>query len=214
MPTPIAVCLEDLTRPQEDDRFLKCVALGGRGPGLRISSTGDVRWKEEQGGAVACELWVSADERLILFRPEGAVRVAVHRAGRSLAVPEGKPVVVVHGDIVDGTDAGWARKVHVHGRASAVSAPSTFRRGVAKAVAAAAMSAAVVATSCGGATETSPDPVEIRDEPPSMTEVPPPDESQPEETPPPQEETQPPPDPDPEPIEVREEPPEPPLPDK
>ena len=50
---------------------------------------------------MTCELWVSADDRLILYRPEGADAVAVSRAGRSLDVPSGKPVVLIDQDQID-----------------------------------------------------------------------------------------------------------------
>ena len=92
MPKPIAICIEDLGS-EPKTRYLRCVALPGRQPGLRLDKAGSVLWQSDDG--VSCELWVSADERLILYRPEAKASgpVTLHRAGRSLDVPFGKSLV-------------------------------------------------------------------------------------------------------------------------
>lgn len=161
MPNPLAICIEELG--QAETKYMRCVALPGRQPGLRLDEAGRVLWQSEDG--VSCELWVSADERLILYRPEGAMLVTLHRAGRSLDVPCGKPVVVIDKDQVD---VGARRlRIHIHGQAPSVAAPSPLPSEphllgrLAQAVAATAVIGAVVAT--GGCTDQS---IEVRQTPP------------------------------------------------
>jgi len=119
MPLPRAICIEDLSSG-EGDRFLRCVALPGRQPGLRVSTQGAVLWKS--GDDIACELWVSGDDRLILYRPTGAAPVRVERRKRSLDVPFDKPVVLLDQDVVQVGDR--VLRVHMHGAATTVRAPS------------------------------------------------------------------------------------------
>ncbi len=154
MPEPLAICLEDLDATDPDLRYLRCVALVGRRPGLRVDRRGDVTWCT--GDEVGCELWVSADDRLMLFRPAGAVGVLLRRAGRSLDVPEERPVVALHQDSVE--VGGRRLRLHVHGRAPSVQAPSPLRRRrAATAGLAAAMALAVTGFGdCG--TEPPPEP--------------------------------------------------------
>jgi len=156
MSRPLAICIEDLDAQSGIAKYTRCVALPGRQPGLRLDETGRVLWQSDD--RVSCELWVSADERLILYRLEGATHVTLHRAGRSLDVPFGKPVVVIDQDQID---VGPRRlRVHVHGEAPSVVAPSPlpsrlrpFDR-VTQAAAAAAVIGAVAATgSCTVSTE-------------------------------------------------------------
>ena len=177
MPKPMGVCIEDLEARPGEPRYVRCVAVPGRQPGLRLDTGGEVLWRNDED--VACELWVSADHRLILYRPGGAAAVTVSRAGRSLDVPYGKPVVLIDQDQVD---VGVRRlRVHVHGEAPAVSAPSVLApqqgtlAGLARAAAVAAtIGAAAVAGGCGknDADAKAKPPVEVRDQPPSM-EAPP-----------------------------------------
>jgi hypothetical protein len=155
MPQPLAICLEDLDAAI-DERFLRCVAVPGRRPGLRVDAAGAVLWRSDE--RVACELWVSADDKLILFRPAGAAAVRVTRAGRSLEAPEEKPVVLRAADEV--AVGGRRLRVHVHGPSSSVVAPSplpaaerpgSFRRAAAVvAVGAALGAAATLGAGCGG----------------------------------------------------------------
>jgi len=80
-----AICIEDLDAVSEASKYLRCVALPGRQPGLRLDETGNVQW--QAGDVLSCELWVSADDRLILYRQEGMLPVVLRRGGRSLDVP-------------------------------------------------------------------------------------------------------------------------------
>jgi hypothetical protein len=163
MAKPLAICVEDMGS-QAKTRYMRCVALPGRQPGLRLDEAGQVVWQSEDG--VACELCVSADGRLVLFRPEGAVPVSVHRTGRSLEVPCGKPVFVIDKDEMD---VGERRlRIHVHGEAPLVVAPSPlqaktrpFRR-LAQAATAVAIAGSVSAVGCKE--------IEIRDQPPVEVE--------------------------------------------
>lgn len=177
MPTPIALCLEDLAASTNRPRFTRCTALAGGGLGLQLDHQGDICWQQPAAGV--CELWVSADERLMLFRPAGAPPVGVHRAGRSLDAPVGKPVVLLNQDELS---VGPRRfRLHVHGQAPVVQAPealapTAFRAVIGRAAAAMAMGAAVAAQG-----------IEVLANPPKVAAPPPP--------------------PPPPPIEVRETPP-------
>ncbi|MBI5499047.1 MAG: hypothetical protein HY907_02315 [Deltaproteobacteria bacterium] len=173
MPKPLAICIEDLEPRDEGRRYLRCVAVVGRRPGLRVTGAGAVIWRSDDG--VACELWVSGDDKLILYRPEGAPAVVCRRAGRSLDVPAGKPVVLLDQDEFD---AGGRRlRVHVHGVARVVHEPSFLpvprpASGLPKAAAAAvALSAALGAADCKKAKE-EPAEVEVRTEPPMVAPAP------------------------------------------
>lgn len=150
MPKPLAICIEDL-EPQPETKYLRCVALPGRQPGLRLNNAGYALWQSDDDAS--CELWVSADDRLILYRPEDKSPVTLRRAGRSLDVPLGKPVVVLDKDQID---VGTRRlRVHVHGQTTSVAAPSPLpssrSRGygrLTQAVATAAVIGAIAATGC------------------------------------------------------------------
>jgi hypothetical protein len=155
MPEPLAICIEDLDPRTPGDRYLRCVAVPGRRPGLRVDRAGRVLWKSDE--AVACELWVSADDRLILYRPEGAAAVVCRREGRSLEVPAAKPVVLLDQDRID--VGSRHLRVHVHGRAPAIAPPSLLPvrsgagAGRVAAAAALALGAAVGAVDCKKAGE-------------------------------------------------------------
>jgi len=211
MPTPMAICLEDPGARAPGERYLQCVAVVGRQPGLRVDRGGTVLWRSEE--AAACELWVSLDEKLILFRPAGAAAVTVRRAGRVLDVPAGKPVVLIDQDEFE---VGAKRlRVHVHGAAPAIVGPSFLpapeRKGAGRRSAAAVALGAVLggaALAGAGCPQTPPaqprpdesqagdageqEDIEVRVAPPTVMPMPPPP---------------PPPPPPPEPIEVRENPP-------
>ena len=161
MPKPLAICIEELD-PSEST-YTRCVALPGRQPGLRLDSGGQVMWQIDDD--VSCELWVSADDRLMLYRPEGAAPVALQRAERSLEVPCGKPVVVLDQDLVS---VGSRRvRIHVHGEAPATAAPTllptapgTLRRIAEGLSMTLAVGLTVAAVGCA--------PIEIREAPPSV----------------------------------------------
>ena len=169
MPKPLAICIEELD--SSEAKYIRCVALPGRQPGLRLDKTAQVLWQSDDG--VSCELWVSADERLILFRPEGADSVVLDRAGRTLDVPYGKPVVVIDQDQV--SVGGRRVRIHFHGEAPSVTAPSPLPSRsqplgrLARTLAATAILGATVAAS--GCAE---QPLEVRITPPQPTAPPPP----------------------------------------
>ena len=156
MPKPLSICIEDLGAANEEERYTRCVALPGGQPGLGLDPAGHVLW--QTGCPVACELWISADDKLILRRPDGAPVVRVSRLGRSIEAPFGKPVVLLDQDEIDVSGRGF--RVHVHGEAQAVHPPTPLRQKLKRAAgiaAAVALSAAPVAAS---------EPVEVRDHPP------------------------------------------------
>jgi hypothetical protein len=165
MPKSMAICIEDLDS-QPKTKYLRCVVLPGRQPGLRLDKAGSVLWQSDDG--VSCELWVSADERLILYRPEARVPVTLHRAGRSLDVPYAKPVVVIDKDQID--VGSRHLRIHVHGEAPSVAAPSPLPSRprpldrLAQAAATAAVIGAVAAT--GGCTD-----IDVRENPPEPIEI-------------------------------------------
>ncbi len=157
MPRPLAICIEDLAPASEAERYLRCVAVSGRQPGLRLNERGEVLW---QGEEEAVELWVSADERLVLYRPEGSAATTVRRGERSLAAPAGKPVILIDQDELE---IGERRlRVHVHGEAPAVHAPSPLApeplSRLVRTAAAVALGSVMAAAGC----------VEVRDNPPSF----------------------------------------------
>ena len=171
MPTPQAICIEDLNATDPNARYLRCVALGGRQPGLRLDRGGQALWRSDED--LACELWVSADERLILYRPEDGAPVSVHRGGRALAVPAEKPVVLLDQDRLEVGDR--SLRVHVHGEAPGVHAPSFLEteapsaaastaRAATAAAAALALGLSVGAAGC----KSTPEEIEVRTEPPSV----------------------------------------------
>jgi hypothetical protein len=125
-----------------------------------------VLWKSDD--AIACELWVSLDDRLVLYRPEGAAPVRVERAGRTIDAPPGKPVILVDQDLV--AVGGRELRVHVHGDAPEVHAPVLVTEAMlraARAVSAAAL-LGVAAAGCSGA-----QPIEVREHPPDVAMPPP-----------------------------------------
>jgi hypothetical protein len=168
MPKPLAICIEDMDSESET-KYMRCVALAGRQPGLRLDEAGRVLWRSDE--SAACELWVSADERLILYRLEGALPITLHRAGRSLEVPCSKPVVVIDQDRLDmGTRQ---LRIHVHGEAPAVAAPQALpaRSGSLGRLARLATTAAVIGAvvTAGGCTDTKTGvtpTVDVREYPP------------------------------------------------
>ncbi len=121
MPQPIAICIENCYPPHESLRYLRCVAVHGLGRGLSILPGGEVAWNSEAPSQA--QIWVSGDGRLIFFRPEGAPDWAqVHRGGRSVDVPDGKPVVLLDGDYL--VVPGFCFRLHVHGPAGVLHEPA------------------------------------------------------------------------------------------
>jgi hypothetical protein len=123
MPKPLAICIEDLAVAALGARYLACVVLPGGAPGLWLDGDGAVRWQGNDQG-VACDLFVSLDEQLMLYRPQAGASVTVHRDGRSLDAPFERPVVLLDQDELE---VGHRRlRVHVHGAASEVTAPRPY----------------------------------------------------------------------------------------
>ena len=177
LPPPKAICIEDLLTASPAERYLRCVALPGRQPGLGLCDTGTVVWKDDE--RLACELWVSADERLIAYRRDGAPPLTVRRAGRSLSAPSGKPVVLLDGDELMVGDRHV--RIHVHGVAPSVHAPSPLPvRSTAAARMTAVAAAAVALSAVTGCdkpkTASPPDAgIEVRETPPAVMPVPEPE---------------------------------------
>jgi len=146
VPDPISLCVENLEDDSEQTRFIRCVALAGNLPGLGIDRRGRPLWRASADVESACRLWVSADDRLMLWRTEGAPPVTVRRARRSLAAPEAKPVVILDQDEVE--IAGVRLRLHVHGVTTEVHPPMPLRT---RALGAAATIATALALSAAGA---------------------------------------------------------------
>ena len=143
MAKPIALCIER-AGASEDERYVRCTARPGREAGLALGVDGSILWCAHE--PVACEVWVSADQRLIAYRPAGAPEVCLQRARRHLALPEERPVVVLHQDqlVLDGRRF----RLHVHGVTDRLHPPAPLRLG--RAAAAAAMVALTAgAVQCG-----------------------------------------------------------------
>ena len=165
MPEPLAICLEDLDARTEDDRYVQCVALPGNEPGLLLTDRGALLWRE---GEAACELWVSLDDRLVLWRRADAGTVTVRRGARSLDVPSGKPVILLDQDQVE--VGGRRLRIHVHGPAPRVVPPVPLLREFVRAAGRVATAAVIGGTALVGAGCTElPDflkPLEVRAMPP------------------------------------------------
>jgi len=126
MPQPISICIENCYPAHESLRFLRCVAISGARKGLALLPGGEVDWLSD----APCQgrIWVSADERLIFFRPAGSLDWAqVHRGGRSVDVPDGKPVVLIDGDYL--VVPGFCFRVHLHGKTAEIHEPTYLDQG-------------------------------------------------------------------------------------
>lgn len=171
MPQPLAICLEDLDAAHDDERYLRCVACPGGQPGLGLDGQGVVRWMPD--GPAAYELWVSADGRLALQRGSDAGTVFVHRGGRSLEAPTGKPVILVDQDLLE--VSGRRLRVHVHGEAEELHAPTWLSGRTLARMARAAAAALALGTAVGAAglaqgnpptVGTHTEPIDVRQRPP------------------------------------------------
>jgi hypothetical protein len=161
----LALCLEDLDTAEGDCRYVQCVALAGRGPGLRVDRNARPLWNSEQD--VAFVLCVSADERLVLLRPEETdnVTITVRRAGRSVVAHAGKPIVLLDKDRIQVCDR--SLRVYLHGPAGEIHeprelAPRPARWRLRTAAATLALGAALGAAS-GNAAGQSPRPMRGQD---------------------------------------------------
>ncbi|HQK21234.1 MAG TPA: hypothetical protein PLJ27_27465, partial [Polyangiaceae bacterium] len=120
MVQPIALCIENLDAHTPKDRYVCCVATPGYDIALGLDEKGGVIWREEE--RLAHELWVSADQQLMLVRRTGRPAIVVTRAGRSLSLPYDKPVVLLDCDRID--VQGVHLRIHIHGETDQVVAPS------------------------------------------------------------------------------------------
>lgn len=173
MASLLALCIEDLGASHPDEQFVRCVAVTGHAPGLGLDNQGQIVWREEQ--ELACELLVTADQRLALWRREGATEIVVTRARRALKVPYGKPVILLHGDEL--TIASRRMRIHLHGAANAPAEPRFFvpshkRSPVFRTAATAAIVGASLAASAAGSAQVPSDPIEVRETPPIIVPEP------------------------------------------
>lgn len=193
IPEPIELCLEDLTRLERDEPFLRCVAVAGGQPGLCFSPRGEVLWQLNEY-AIA-ELWVALDGRLVFYRRRTDGVVTLTRVSRHLELPLGKPVFVLHGDEIRVENLRY--RVHVHGKAKAVAAPERLPlKRARQAVVGATMALGALTAGCrgkpaeppnhptGGSATTAapsattgtehrdPPPIDVRDQPPLVAAPP------------------------------------------
>ena len=148
MKKPMAICLEDLETANAAERYLCCAVKVGLRPGLSVDNRGTTRWLIE--GEVAFQLFVTADDRLALYRAAGGAAVQVRRAGRTLDAPCEKPVILRHEDEL--LIAGRRFRVHTHGRIAKAFAPYYFKehlRSAGRVAAAFALGATLSATAGG-----------------------------------------------------------------
>ncbi len=96
MPKPLAICLEDLDAHVPGTRYLRCVALPGQEAGLTVDGAGRVLWRSDE--VAACEIWVSLDDRLILFRREGGAYVALNLGDRPVRLAGVEGAIVIGSD--------------------------------------------------------------------------------------------------------------------
>lgn len=164
---PIALCLEDLAPTSRATRYMTCVALQGGQPGLGVGAAGEICWREDK--PLACELWVSADDQLILRRPSGAPAVRVERAGRSVDAPFDKPVVLIDQDVFE--TAGRRLRVHVHGFTQTVAAPAPYVERSSVGRLAATVAIGVAAVSCHKIEGCTGKVIEVRSAPPEVMPV-------------------------------------------
>jgi hypothetical protein len=171
MPTPLELCLEEVDSTTEE-RFVRCVALPGGEAGLALDREGTVRWMPDT--PVDYGLWVSADDRLVLLRAEGAGPITVMRGGRSLEAPASSPVVLLDRDLLQVN--GRRLRVHLHGTAEELHPPerlsaASLARALRATAAALALSSAMgaggdaAAESAATAIGAAP-PIEVRAQPP------------------------------------------------
>jgi len=148
--TPIELCLESLDQLEDDHPYVRCVAISGAEPGLGLSAVGEITWCDADPAAV--NLWVSADNQLIVTRGSNSDAVRLTRGERFLDLPLEKPVVILDQDFLSVN--GHTFRVHVHGIAASVEPPTKLAlRRVQSMIA----GAAVAAVSMAGCHTSTPD---------------------------------------------------------
>lgn len=167
MPSPIAICIEDIDATSDDKRYIRCVAKPSQGKGLALDSTGSPVFGESSGMGV-CDLVVSLDDHLLLIRRCDAVSILVSRVGRRLEAPVGQRVVLLDQDRVQVGDRHL--RIHIHGPSAKVHPPTPLRG---RSVMAAASVAAVMTLGMGSAgcekikSFIEQRPIEVREHPPA-----------------------------------------------
>ena len=169
------ICLEELDTPENNEPFIRCVALPGGEEGLSLDRHGQIRWMPEPGEATQSHygLWTSADDKLVLFRAkEAADPIIVERGGRTLQAPAEKPVILLDGDTLRVN--GRSYRVHFHGETDAIYPPerlsrSTISKLVGGAVAATMALGTMVSSSTSAETTNSQrsNLIEVRTHPPA-----------------------------------------------
>ncbi|MFH2004978.1 MAG: hypothetical protein ABI333_00195 [bacterium] len=144
---PLEICLEELFHAEQDERYVRCVALPGGEPGLALDREGAVQWMVEQPEHFG--LWVTGDNQLALLRGAKAGPATVQRAGRAVEAPVGKPVILLDQDelIIDGRRL----RLHVHGETDAVWEPERMSGSALGRIVRAAAAAATLALGGGAA---------------------------------------------------------------
>jgi hypothetical protein len=160
----IALCLEELAPRPGSSRYLTCVAIRGTAPGLGVDREGEVRW--QCAAPLACELWVSSDDQLILRRPSGAPCVRVERAGRSIEAPFDKPVVLLDQDVFETVERRF--RVHLHGATNVVAAPAPYVQRRAAGRLATTLAIGVATLSCNKVESCAKRVIEVRTAPPEV----------------------------------------------
>lgn len=172
MVRPIALCIEYLDQRSRADRYMCCVATPGYDVALGLDVHGDVVWRDDVH--LAYELWVSADQQLMVVRRAGTPPIEVFRAGRSLSLPFDKPVILIDCDRL--TIGSRSVRVHVHGPTEAVQPPeplATERSGRSVAALAAAVAISASAIGCKPTSEgASPSAVIVEPQPSATMEAP------------------------------------------
>ncbi|MFH2009361.1 MAG: hypothetical protein ABI333_22410 [bacterium] len=147
---PVEICLEELfhAEEEEDERYVRCVALPGGEPGLALDREGAVQWMVEEPEHFG--LWVTGDNQLALHRNHNAGPITVERGGRALEAPAGKPVILLDQDelLINGRRL----RLHVHGETEAVWEPERLSGSALGRLVRAAAAAATLAL--GGAAAT------------------------------------------------------------
>ncbi len=143
MTRPIALCIEHLGGG-EQERYVRCTARPGREAGLALGRDGTILWC--QPGELACEIWVTQDERLVAFRPAGAPPIRLERARRALELPFERPVFLRNQDELVLGEQRFV--VHVHGVTDDVHPPRAVASLPRVAAAAAVIALGATAVEC------------------------------------------------------------------
>jgi len=152
---PIELCLESLDAVEDEQPYVRCVALSGAELGLGLTASGEIVWK--QNDAPSASIWVSADNQLMVVRNEESTAIRLVRAERFLDLPLAKPVVVLHEDLLE--MHGHSFRLHIHGVAASVEPPTRLAlRRVHSMIAGAALAAVSMAGCVNGPPDTSSAP--------------------------------------------------------